>query len=776
MVNDFFLGFAGHAHTKNNLIFDPNGGRELRERNSPEEAMRLTEAVQDKLGIDISNAGYDLKDVKLLVLYLSYRGETEEKDRLICESILKTIDKRFKGHTAENQLRLIGHTTCGEIENEDLELKEVSGIGHNGLSLLALVTNLPIGVGRTWGVRTAKEAAEHGREMAHDAWVDFHQSTDLKEHLQKGKTLLVLAQGPTPITSGWLHFLGEGISNFVNSTHEARISNVIGGGTGDDLSRGIRGFGHQFYGKLGKKSEFKILDAEAVCALIPNLSEPSVGLDVAPTKRIGGSHTFHFDPVVEPQFIHVKRIDNLDARELYAKIVFDNEVQISREKGLSIDEKELFKSISEMEGIPYHPILGKYGFAFPFGNYAPVCPMKVRGQDVEMLRPVRNYEPKMAGYFIQVVPELIQKGAHKVYDMLRENRGFSENDVTFLFSCLVRRVIEMAAGCTKTEAEILKESFSSTQMMGFLSGTELSFSHLLQEPYVYNWSCWGMTLRSVTGKEDTQREARSAPAKKETYRRTVERKRTGRKESRLTGKLTSHKAISKPEPMEEISEEILRHVVRWRADLDKLLHGGITSDYAVVLTSPSCIERDSLVKSFLETGAKNGEVTFFVTIDPSVGKPLAEELHSNFYLFVCNPEADAIIKDLPNVFKMKGVENLIDISIALTTAIRKLDPTLKGPRRICLGLVSDVLLQHHAVETRRWLTALMTKLKSEGFTILAVIDPKIHPSEELHAVLGLFDGEINIYQKEAKKFLKINRMSNQKYLENELPLRRENPE
>jgi len=504
MVNDFFLGFAGHAHTKNNLILDPNSGRELRERNSPEEAQRLTEAVLDKLGMDISNAGYDLKDVKLLILYLSYRGESENQDRLLFESILKTVDRRFKEHTAGNQLRLIGHTTCGEIENEDLELKEVSGIGYNGLSLLALVTNLPIGVGRTWGLRTAKEAVEQGREMTHETWVDFHQSTDLKEHFQKGKTLLVLAQGPTLITSGWLHFLGEGISNFVNSTHEARISNVIGGGTGDDLSRGARAFGRQFYGKLGKQSEFKILDNEAVCALIPNLSDPSMGLDVTPTKRIGGSHTFHFDPVAEPQFIHVKHIDNLDARKLYAKIVFDNEVQISREKGLSIDEKELFKSISEMEEIPHHPILGKYGFAFPFGNYAPVCPMKVRGQYVEMLRPVRNYEPKMDGYFVQVDPELIQKGAHKAYGMLRENRGFSENDVTFLVSCIVRRVIEMAAGCTsKTEAEILKESFSSTQVMGFLSGTELSFSHLLQEPYVYNWSLWGITLRSVTnGREE----------------------------------------------------------------------------------------------------------------------------------------------------------------------------------------------------------------------------------------------------------------------------------
>ena len=47
----------------------------------------------------------------------------------------------------------------------------------------------------------------------------------------------------------------------------------------------------------------------------------------------------------------------------------------------------------------------------------------------------------------------------------------------------------------------------------------------------------------------------------------------------------------------------------------------------------------------------------------------------------------------------------------------------------------------------------------------------MHPSEELHAILGLFDGEINICDRQTEKglerFLKIKRMSNQKYIKNE---------
>ena len=228
------------------------------------------------------------------------------------------------------------------------------------------------------------------------------------------------------------------------------------------------------------------------------------------------------------------------------------------------------------------------------------------------------------------------------------------------------------------------------------------------------------------------------------------------------------KAASVPKPTELVSTGY--------ADLDKLLCGGIPQNYAVVLTSPSCDERDMLVKSFLETGAKEGEVTFYVTTDPGMAKPLTE-FRSSFCLFVCNPQADAIVEDSPNVIKLKGVENLTDISIALTSAMRKLGPSVKGPRRACIDIVSDALLQHHAVQTRKWLAALITELKSMGFTTLAVVDPRMHPPEELYAILGLFEGEINLYEKETEKgtarFLKIRRVSGQEFLEDELLLTRE---
>jgi hypothetical protein len=74
------------------------------------------------------------------------------------------------------------------------------------------------------------------------------------------------------------------------------------------------------------------------------------------------------------------------------------------------------------------------------------------------------------------------------------------------------------------------------------------------------------------------------------------------------------------------------------------------------------------------------------------------------------------------------------------------------------------------------LADLIPDLRSKGFTTLALINPQMHPSQEVQAILDLFEGEISIYERETEgleKFPKIKRMSNQKYVDSELPLRKE---
>jgi KaiC/GvpD/RAD55 family RecA-like ATPase len=213
------------------------------------------------------------------------------------------------------------------------------------------------------------------------------------------------------------------------------------------------------------------------------------------------------------------------------------------------------------------------------------------------------------------------------------------------------------------------------------------------------------------------------------------------------------------------------------ADLDALLYGGIPQNYAVVLTSSPTDEKEQLIKRFLEAGTTAHATTIYLTTEPGSAKAMAKDYPSDFFLFVCNPRADAITETAPNIFKFKGVENLTEIDIALTKVFRTLDSSKPAPKRACIDIASDVLLQHHAVTTRKWLSGVLADLRAKGFTTLVTVNPKMHPAEEVQAILGLFDGEMNISERETAKglqqVLRIRKLYNQKYLENELILDRE---
>jgi F420-0:gamma-glutamyl ligase len=50
--------------------------------------------------------------------------------------------------------------------------------------------------------------------------------------------------------------------------------------------------------------------------------------------------------------------------------------------------------------------------------------------------------------------------------------------------------------------------------------------------------------------------------------------------------------------------------------------------------------------------------------------------------------------------------------------------------------------------TRKWIAELTTDLVSKGFTVLAVMNPGMHPLDQATGVIDLFDGEISITQSE----------------------------
>lgn len=225
-----------------------------------------------------------------------------------------------------------------------------------------------------------------------------------------------------------------------------------------------------------------------------------------------------------------------------------------------------------------------------------------------------------------------------------------------------------------------------------------------------------------------------------------------------------------------VYEVLPGRVTTGTTELDKLLLGGIPEKYAVVMAAPSCDERQLLIKRFLEAGVKAGETTLYVTCETGRVQDLSEQFQPNFYLLICSPESN-LMQNPPNIYKLKGIDNLTDVDIALTKLFRTLDSSQATPKRACIDLISDVLLQHHAMITRKWLSSLLANLKAKGFSTLAVIDPRMHADEEVQAVLSLFDGEIRIAEKENEKgrtkVLEIVKLYNQRYLENELVLTKE---
>jgi KaiC/GvpD/RAD55 family RecA-like ATPase len=233
------------------------------------------------------------------------------------------------------------------------------------------------------------------------------------------------------------------------------------------------------------------------------------------------------------------------------------------------------------------------------------------------------------------------------------------------------------------------------------------------------------------------------------------------------------KAISLNQTTINVNEVVLAdRVSSGVRDLDTLLLGGIPQNYAVVLMSISYDETKLLINRFVERGAKEGEATILITVEGTRWEKLAAD-YPNFGLFVCNPQLEVPPEASTNMVRIRGVENLTEISIPITSTLRKFRDSDATPRRICIELLSDILLQHGAVQTRKWLIGLISELKSKGFTILALLNPQMHSQEEVQAVTDVFDGEIRIYEKTDEKLMQIRRMYDQEYIGEEMPLRKE---
>ncbi|MEJ2241337.1 MAG: ATPase domain-containing protein [Candidatus Bathyarchaeota archaeon] len=221
----------------------------------------------------------------------------------------------------------------------------------------------------------------------------------------------------------------------------------------------------------------------------------------------------------------------------------------------------------------------------------------------------------------------------------------------------------------------------------------------------------------------------------------------------------------------EVEEVLLEdRVSTGTQEVDSLLLGGIPNEFALVLTGSPSNERRYIIKNFLEKGIEKDEIVFYVSTEADKLENLLD--NSNFFLFLCNPKPKTQITNLSIVFKLRSKTDITNLSIALAKAYRKI--SLSKNKRICIETLSDVLLDYGANATRKWISELITDLGSKGFTILAVLNPNMHPSDQAAAVIDLFDGEISITESDdpldCKKSIQVKKLRNQEYIKNPICL------
>jgi len=209
------------------------------------------------------------------------------------------------------------------------------------------------------------------------------------------------------------------------------------------------------------------------------------------------------------------------------------------------------------------------------------------------------------------------------------------------------------------------------------------------------------------------------------------------------------------------------------ADLEKLLPQGIPLDYTVLLISPPCDERDLLLRKMVSSELSTGMRVFYVSSDSGRTRELLRSFPENLYVFC--PDARRDISDEKYLFAIPDVSNLVEFNILLNKGVT--EHVGDGERRIIvMDLLSELLYRYKAAVTRKWLAGFLSRRKTQQFTIICTLNSAMVSKDDTSRILDLFDGIIEIYEKETegrtKRFLVIRKMYGQDYSESELLLER----
>ena len=209
-------------------------------------------------------------------------------------------------------------------------------------------------------------------------------------------------------------------------------------------------------------------------------------------------------------------------------------------------------------------------------------------------------------------------------------------------------------------------------------------------------------------------------------------------------------------------------------DLDGMLGGGIPVQFAVLILAESYDERDLLIRKTIQSNAARGRLTFYMSNDISKTQDIARRFPRNLYAL--NPLADKMGTGFQNITKIPDVGDLSNLSISSNEFIDSHSDTKEG-NLLVIDLLTDVLLRNKAVTTRKWLNEFIAKHKAAHFTVMATLDPTVTSREDTQAIIGVFEGVIEIYERQlqerSRRFLVVKKMYGHDYSEDELMLDRQ---
>jgi predicted ATPase len=203
--------------------------------------------------------------------------------------------------------------------------------------------------------------------------------------------------------------------------------------------------------------------------------------------------------------------------------------------------------------------------------------------------------------------------------------------------------------------------------------------------------------------------------------------------------------------------------------LDESTGGGFFEGSAILLASPASSEVPVLVRGFLKA---SNEPSLLISRTQSSAEAIAHPEDSDLKCLICSDKPASPAK---NMLPGKGIDNLTELNFQINETINSTQP-----RRVALEILSDILLRHKALQSRKWLSELLEKLRSKSITTLAVLNPYMHTTEETHALVDLFDGNVEVIEKDVdgqlQKFLRIRWINNIEPSEKEFPLLNLTPE